>query len=204
VVSHDQRSLDKPLSAVILRQQQTENPMTDRHTRFTNRKDVCMKLQLTLALLASPCAARAQSDPMQMARLASANQTGVMEYCQGKGWADQAAVDAQKAGAASLPPASDTTGISAAEATGKSGSLLNNGTAMPLSSMAAQTNTTVQALCGKLADSAKMVAAQRSSMPQMPAGMPVMPSGMPGMPGGMPALPNGMTMPAMPGMPKTQ
>jgi hypothetical protein len=156
-----------------------------------------MKLQLALALLALPCAALAQSDPMQMARLASANQTGVMEYCQSKGWADQVAVDAQKVSASSLPAPADTTELTAAETTGKSGSLLNNGTAMSLSSMAAQTHTTGQALCGKMADSAKMVAAQRSSMPQMPAGMPAMPSGMP-------ALPNGMTVPTMPGMPKMQ
>ena len=137
----------------------------------------------------------AQSDPMQMARVAGANQVGVMEYCQSKGWADQSAVDAQKTALSDLPPTTNTSGSTAAEATGKAGSLLNNGTAMPLASMASQTNTSVQALCGKLADSAKMVAAQRSSMPQMPSGMPTMP-------GGMPAMPKGMTMPAMPGMPK--
>ena len=167
--------------------------MTERHTRPTCVK-VLVRLHLALASAALPCVALAQSDPMQMAQLASANQTGVMEYCQGRGWADQAAVDAQKASTSSLPPATDTTGISAAEATGKAGSLLNNGTAMPLASMAAQTHTTVEMLCGKLAESAKMAAAQRSSMPQMPVGMP-------GMPSGMPALPNGMTMPTMPGMP---
>ena len=169
--------------------------MTERFTRSTCAMAV-VTLSLVFACAALPCAAMAQSDPMQMARLASANQTGVMEYCQGKGWADDAAVDAQRASAASLPPATDTTGIAAAEATGKAGSLLNNGTAMPLASMATQTHTTVQALCGRLADSAKMVAVQRSSMPQMPAGMPQMP-------GGMPVLPGGMTMPTMPGMPKT-
>ena len=153
-----------------------------------------MKFRLVLAGMALPVAAFAQSDPMQMARVAGANQVGVMEYCQSKGWADQAAVDAQKSALSSLPPGADSSSA-AAEATGKSGSLLNKGNAMPLSSMANQTHTTVEALCGKLADSAKMAAAQRSSMPQMPAGMPSMPSGMP-------ALPNGMTMPAMPGLPK--
>jgi hypothetical protein len=126
---------------------------------------------------------------MQLARLVNANQTGVMEYCQGQGWADQTAVDAHKPNASSLPPTTDTTEVLTAAATGKTGSLLNNGTAMPLSSMAAQTHTTVQALCGRLADSAKMTVAQRRSMP-----------GIPGIPSGMP----GPTMPAMPGMPKTQ
>ena len=159
-----------------------------------------MRRSLVIVCAALPSVAFAQSDPMQMARVAIANQTGVMEYCQGQGWADQAAVDAQRASLSTLPPSADTAGVSTAEATGKNGSLLNNGTAMPLSAMAAQTHTTVQALCGKLADSAKMVAAQQSSMPQMPAGMPSMPSGMPAMP----ALPNGMTMPAIPGMPKMQ
>ena len=161
-----------------------------------------MKRHLVFACIVVPAAAFAQTDPMQMARVAGANQVGVMEYCQTKGWADQAAVDAQKASLTSLPPAADASSSTAAEATGKSGTLLNNGTPMPLSSMASQTNTTVQALCEKLAQSAKMVAAQRSAMPGMPAGMPAMPGGMPAMPGGMPALPNGMSMPAMPGMPK--
>jgi hypothetical protein len=153
-----------------------------------------MKRYLVLACVVFPAAAFAQPDPMQMARVAGANQLGVMEYCQGKGWADQDAVDAQKASLTGLPPVADASSSAAAEATGRSGSLLSNGTPMPLSSMASQTNTSVQALCGTLANSAKMVAAQRRSMPGMPTGMPAMP-------GGMPALPNGMTMPAMPGMP---
>ncbi len=162
-------------------------------------------MMLRLLLLASvmlPGAAFGQTDPMGMARIAAANQVGVMEYCQGRGWADQAAVDAQRSSLSGLPPAADTSGMASAEATGKAGSLLNNGTAMPLSAMANQTQTTVAALCGKLSDSAKMVAEQRRSMPQMPPGM------LQGMPPGMPSLPNGMTMPAMPngmtmpGMPK--
>ena len=163
--------------------------MIERRTRSPCLKAFA-RLHVAFACATLPCTAFAQSDPMQLARLVDANQTGVMEYCQGQGWADQTAVDAQKANASSLPPATDTTEILAAEATGKTGSLLDNGTAMPLSSMAAQTHTTVQALCGRLLDSAKMAVAQRSSMP-----------GIPGMPSGMPALP---TMPATPGMPKTQ
>ncbi len=146
-------------------------------------------LPAAVLLLAGP--AFAQTDPMQMAQVAGANQVGVMEYCQGKGWADQAAVDAQKASLAGLPTPSDQNGVAAAEATGKSGSLLNNGRAMSLASMASQTSTTEQALCGRLADSAKSTAAQLSSMSK----------GFPTMPGGMPAMPNGMTMPGMPGMP---
>jgi hypothetical protein len=136
----------------------------------------------------------AQSDPMQMARIANANQVGIMEYCQEKGWADQAAVDSQKSGASSLPAGTDTTALAAAEATGKKGSLLNNGTPMALSAMASRTNTTEQALCGKMVDAAKMVAAQRSANPAMT-------NGMPNMPASMPALPKGMSMPSMPGMP---
>ncbi len=155
---------------------------------------------LTLACIALPSLAVAQTDVMQMARLAGANQIGIMEYCQSNGWADQAAVDAQKASLASLPPATGTNTTAAAEASGLAGNLLNNGTAMPLSSMASQTHTTVKSICGQLATSAKMALAQRNAMPQMPSGMPAMPNGMT-MPA-MPAMPNGMTMPAMPSMPK--
>ena len=155
---------------------------------------------MKLRLFAFACAmlpgamALAQSDPMEMAQVAAANQLGVMEYCQSKGWADQPAVDAERASLSGLPPATQTGIVAAAEDTGKEGSLLNNGTAMPLRSMASQTNTSEQALCGKLADSAKLVAAQRSAAP----------AGFPAMPGGMPAMPNGMSMPSMPGMPKPQ
>ena len=149
-----------------------------------------MKLRL-LALIAAamPGLAVAQSDPMQMARMMNANQLGLMEYCQTKGWADQAAVEAQKSAGSSLPAAAGTSGLADAEATGKQGSLLNNGSPMPLASMAGQSNTTEQALCSKFVESAKMVEAQRRSMPTMPA-----------MPGGMvmPAMPNGTTMPGMP------
>ena len=149
-----------------------------------------MKLRLLLlATVMLPCAAVAQTDPMAMARAAIANQVGLMEYCQGHGWADQAGVDAQRSSLSSLPPTSDTSGMVSAEAAGKAGNLLNNGSAMPLSAMASQTQTTVAALCGQLSASAKMVTEQEGAMPKMP--------------GGMPSLPNGMTMPAMPGMPKS-
>jgi hypothetical protein len=123
--------------------------MTERQSRSPCLKAFA-RFHLAFACAALPCTAFAQSDPMQLARLVNANQTGVMEYCQGQGWADQTAVDAQKANASSLPPATDTTEISAAEATGKTGSLFDNSTAMPLSLMAAQTHTTVEACAAGL------------------------------------------------------
>lgn len=135
----------------------------------------------------------AQTDAMHLAYVSTANQVGVMEYCMSKGWADQTAVDAQKKAAASLPPTTDQTGLTEAEATGRSGQLMNNGATISLASMAQRGNTTEQDLCTKMVSAAKMVAAQRSSMPAMPT----MPNG-----GAMPSLPPGMTMPSMPGMPK--
>jgi hypothetical protein len=155
-----------------------------------------MKLHM-LALISvfTPGLAAAQGDPMQMAHLMNANQLGLLEYCQTKGWADEAAVEAQKSAGSSLPAAAGTSGLADAEATGRKGNLLNNGNSVPLASMAAQSNTTEQALCAKFVDSAKMAEAQRRSMPAMPT----MPGGM-----AMPAMPNGMTMPGMPGMPKPQ
>ena len=133
-------------------------------------------------------------DAMHLASVSTANQVGVMEYCMSKGWADQNAVDAQKKAAASLPPSTDRTGLTEAEATGRSGQLMNNGTTISLASMAQRGNTTEQDLCTKMVSAAKMVAAQRFSIPALPA----MPNG-----GAMPSLPLGMAMPSMPGMPKT-
>lgn len=137
----------------------------------------------------------AQTDPMRLAHVSMANQVGVMEYCMGKGWADQAAVDTQKKVAASLPATTDQTGLIEAEATGRKGELMNNGTTLSMSSMAQKGNTTEQDLCGRMVSATKTVAAQQFSMPSFPA----MPGG-----AGMPALPPGMKMPAMPTMPKTQ
>ena len=125
---------------------------------------------------------------MHLAYVSTANQVGVMEYCMGKGWADQAAVDAQKKAASNLPPTSNRTGLTEAEATGRKGELMNNGTTLSLASMAQRSNTSEQDLCTRMASSAKLVAAQQSSMPAMPGGM------------AMPGLPPGMTMPSMPGM----
>lgn len=148
---------------------------------------------LTVTALVQIQPVQAQTDPMRLAHVSMANQVGVMEYCMRKGWADQAAVDAQKKAVAGLPAATDSTGLSEAEATGRKGELLNNGTTISLAEMAQKTNGTEQDLCTRMASSANMVATQRSSMPAFPA-----------MPGGaaMPTLPPGMTMPAMPGMSK--
>ena len=134
-----------------------------------------------------------QTDPMRMAHVSMANQVGVMEYCMSHGWADQAALDAQKKAVDQLPPMADQTGVSDAEATGRKGELLNNGSTMTMASMAQKGNTTEQDLCTRMASSAKMMATQRAAMPAFPA----MPGGM-----AMPALPPGMTMPSMPAMPK--
>ncbi len=141
---------------------------------------------LALAAWVQPRPSLAQADPTHLGQVAMANQTGAMEYCMDKGWADQAAVDAQRTAAASLPPATDQTGLREAEAMGRKGTLMTNGTTFALSTMAQRGNTTEQDVCTRMASAAKMVAAQRSSMPAFPA---------------MPALPPGMTMPTMPAMP---
>ena len=147
----------------------------------------------------------AQSDPMAMARQASANQLGLMEYCQSQGYADTDAVAASRTSLGRLPPAgAGAPPTDAAEALGRKGTLAVNGTETTLASMASSHNTTVGAMCGQMANSAKQAVAMSQAMPSMPAmpgGMPAMPSmpgGMPsGMPGGMPSMPGGM--PAMPG-----
>ncbi len=162
----------------------------------------------TLAAAASP--ALAQIDPMAMARTASANQLGVMEYCQSHGWTDQAAVEAQRKSSASLPPASTgTDALAAAEATGKQGFFLNNGTQMSLAQMSSGRGTNEQGLCTQLGEAIKSVAARLTATPGIPAaGMPSagnltsipgLPPGMtngtgnmtgvPGLPAGMPAMP---------------
>lgn len=160
---------------------------------MTNHR-LLLSTTIALAALLYTRPSAAQSDAMRLAYVSTANQVGVMEYCMSKGWADQTAVDAQKKAAASLPPTTDRTGLTEAEATGRNGELTNNGTTITMASMAQRGNTTEQDLCSRMASSAKMVAAQRSSMPTMP----VMPNG-----AAMPSLPPGMTMPSMPGMPKT-
>ena len=159
-----------------------------------NKRRLLLSIVFGAAALTYGRLAIAQTDPMRLAHVSMANQMGVMEYCMGKGWADQAAVDAQKKAAASLPVTTDQTGLVEAEATGRKGELMNNGTTISLSSMAQNGNTTERDLCVRMASAAKTVAAQQSSMP----GFPTMPGG-----AAMPALPPGMSMPSIPGMPKT-
>ncbi len=151
---------------------------------------------LAATLMSFP--ALAQGDPMVMARAASANQLGVLEYCQAQGHTDAAAVAAMRSTAARLPPAPSTAATDAAEAAGRQGSIVANGTTTTLAGFADTTHTTVPALCKQLADGAvRSAAAQASGVGAMPA----MPGGMPTMPGGMPAMPSMNGMPAMPGMP---
>ncbi len=157
-------------------------------------------LWMVAAALPMSHAALAQSDQMGMAQLAMANQAGVMQYCRGKGWVDQAAVDAQQKSAMAVPPG-DKSAAAAAEGSGKAGKIYGPSGYTPMSEMATKSNTTEQALCAQMGDSAKQVAAMSSSMP----GMPTMPGGMPSM-SGMPSMggmPSGMpTMPGMPGAPQ--
>ena len=159
---------------------------------------------LAAAFLAGP--AVAQGDPMAMARAASANQLGVLEYCRDQGHTDAAAVAAMRSTAARLPPAPSTAATDAAEATGRQGSIVANGTTTTLASFADTTHTTVPALCKQLADGAMRSATAQAGgmgiggMPAMPGGMPTMPGGMPAVPGGMPAMPSLNGVPPMPGI----
>ena len=133
------------------------------------------------AILAGP--AVAQGDPAAMGRVAAANQLGVLEYCRDQGHADAAAVAAMRSTAARLPPAPSTAVTDAAEAAGRQGSIVANGTTTTLASFADTAHTTVPALCKQLADSAvRSAAAQAGGIGT--GAMPAMPSlgGMPGRP----------------------
>ncbi len=143
------------------------------------------------ALLVSTSAGFAQTDPMAQARTAAYNQVGVMEYCQAKGYADTTAVASQRATLARLPAGPVTPEMDAAETIGKSGTIASpNGTNTTLAEMAGKTNTTEAALCGRLADNAKLMTNATAT------GLPAMPT----MPGGIATVPG---MPNMPGMPTT-
>lgn len=135
---------------------------------------------------------------MAMARVAAANQLGVLEYCQSKGSVGADAVAAQKDVMIRMPAASaDTT---TAEGQGKNGTLASpNGQTMTLDSVASAQHTTVPALCKQLGASAIQAS---MSFKQSGSTMPGSGMKMPAMPGGMPAMPGGMQMPAMPSMPK--
>jgi hypothetical protein len=121
---------------------------------------------------------------------------GILEYCQGEGYTDQSAVDAEKKSISMLPASSgapDTSGLANAESTGKQGSFLLNGNKTPLTKMADGKNTTVKSLCAQMGTATKNAVA---SMGNMNNGMPAMPNGMQ-----MPSMPNGMQMPSTPGAP---
>jgi hypothetical protein len=136
------------------------------------------------------------TDPTQIAHLSAANQLGILEYCQGEGYTDQSAVDAEKKSISMLPASSgppDTSSLADAESTGKQGSFLLNGNKTPLTKIADGKNTTVNSLCAQMGTATKNAVANMGSMNN---GMPAMPNGMQ-----MPSVPNGMQMPSMSGMP---
>ena len=135
--------------------------------------------------------ALAQTDPTAMGHAMSANQLGVMEYCQGRGDVGADAVAAQRSALTRLPPS--TANNDADEALGKQGTLLvPNGTNMTLDSIASAHGTTVSAMCKQMGSSALQTANAFKQNGMTPGAM-----GMPKMP----AMPNGMTMPTMPATP---
>ena len=157
--------------------------------------------------------ALAQTDNVAVAHQAAANQLGLIEYCRGRGDVDDAALEAERSSIARLPPSNvDTT---AAESSGKSGTMSMAGTTTTLAAMASSRNVPIATICKQMGDAAVQTAAafknnggygagmtampSYGTMPGMPPGMPAMPQGMPSMPSGMPAMPPGM--PAIPGMP---
>ncbi len=149
----------------------------------------------------SAAPALAQGDPLGMARQMAANQLGVLEYCQAKGYTDQSGVTAEKSAIAQLPPSTEST--LASENTGKQGTMSANGTSFTLASMAKTHNTTEAALCQQMAQGATQAAAMRQNMGTMPMAPGNMPTagGMPTVPGG--TTPGGIQMQGVPAMPAT-
>ena len=147
---------------------------------------------------------QAQSDAFAAAHVASANQLGILEYCQSRGDVGDDAVSAQKSAMTHLP--ASTISTDAAENLGKQGTLsAPNGASMTLASIASTHNTTVSALCKQMGGSAIQSAATYAQVGRQTGGMPSM-SAMPSMPklpsmSGMPAMGN---MPAMPAVPSGQ
>ena len=151
------------------------------------------------SLLAFP--ALAQTDTTTMLRNTAANQLGILEYCQDQGAIDGSAITAQKQVMTRLPAGAPT---DAAEATGRAGSLASpNGTDMTLASMATKGDTTVPALCQKMADSVKQAVVNNPAMSLTPGVMPTMPGGTHSMPT-MPTMPAMPAMPTVPGAPAQQ
>ncbi len=146
-----------------------------------------MAYRFAAAILFCAAPALAQGGPMAMSRAASANQLGVLEYCQQQGYVDPAAVTAQRSVNARLPPApTDAAATDAAEALGRQGTISANSNTVTLADMATRSSTTVDALCKRMASSVIQTATMfQSGMPSLPAGMPSMPA----MPGGMPVMP---------------
>lgn len=103
-----------------------------------------------------------QADMMHMMALGARNQLGVLEYCQSKGAIGPDTVALQQKMIGMLPPTS-TDGMDAAEATGKTGVIAFGGTQTSLTDAAQTQNTTVEALCTKLAAALQQAA---KSMPQ--------------------------------------
>ena len=122
-------------------------------------------MRLVFAVVAGclclPGLAGAQTDMMAMAHDGAANQLGVLEYCQAKGYTDGSAVLAQQSVISRLPPYAGST--AAAEATGKTGAIAAHGQSFPLSDMAAKGNTTEAGLCQQMAANVKQVAASNAS-----------------------------------------
>ena len=160
------------------------------------------RLAITLAMLAPFAAAPAlaQSDPTSMAHAMAANQLGVLEYCQGQGDVDGTAVSAEQSVIGHMPAGANAAADSAAEATGKTGTIADNGNNMSLASMASSHGTTVSALCKQLGDSATRSASMMQQNGMGAAGIPTMSGGgtMPTMPA-MPTMPSGGGMPTVPG-----
>ena len=103
-----------------------------------------------------------QADMMHMMTLGAHNQLGVLQYCQDKGFIGPETVALQQKMIGMLPPSS-TDGVDAAEATGKTGVVSFGGSQTSLEDAAKTQNTTVAALCGKLATALAQAA---KSMPQ--------------------------------------
>lgn len=154
---------------------------------------------LIAALLALPGAAMAQGDIMAQARAQSANQLGVLEYCQSKGFAGTEAIDAQRQSMAQIP-GSGSTGD--AEELGKAGTMLSGSTRLSLQELAVSHHIEVSAMCRQMADSAIQISNALKQNGNSAGGIPGLPamSGMPTVPG-MPAMPSMSGMPTMPTMP---
>jgi hypothetical protein len=127
---------------------------------------------LTAAILPlGSVAALAQApaaDQMRMLHLAVANQLGIVEFCQSHGWADDAAIDAQKKIAATLPPSSDSSGLGDAENDGKQGMISANGNKVSLADAASKKGTTVQAICTQLSGTVKTAWNNLQNAPKAP------------------------------------